>query len=241
MKVILFDIDRTLVHDGNAGKIALIQSFRKMFGIDNDFGIMAGRTDSSILRDALYINNIKEEKSSIMDFKDCYHKMLAKNIKEDLPGKRIYSGINPLLEELNKNKDIKMGLLTGNWEKGAYIKLAHFGLEKYFGFGAFGDDALLRNDLLPYALKRCGGCTKPDSKDVIVIGDTPSDIECALAHDCRSLGVATGRFSTGELIQKGADLAVDDLAGTEDIITWLFSGTKQILDEAVSLNKKEKN
>jgi len=223
MKVILFDIDRTLVHDGGAGKKALFFSFKKVFGIDHDFGIMAGKTDSSILKQALKANNIEENKSRIADFKKFYYSVLLSNIEKDLPGKRVCIGANKLLKELGANNNIKMGLLTGNWKEGAYIKLGYFGLADYFSFGAFADDAIRRNDLFPFAVKRCNDCTKLDLKEFIIIGDTPKDIECAMVHGCRSLGVGTGRFSTQELIKNGADHAVDDLAETEEIASWILN------------------
>ena len=223
MKVVLFDIDKTLVHDGNAGKMALITAFQKIFGIDHDFGIMAGKTDSSILKQALKANNIEENKSRIADFKKIYYSSLSYNIEKDLPGKRVYAGVNKLLKELGGNNNIKMGLLTGNWKEGAYTKLKYFGLGDYFSFGAFADDAISRNDLFPFAVKRCNDCTELDQKEFIIIGDTPKDIECAIVHGCRSLGVGTGRFSTQELIKNGADHAVDDLNETEVIVSWILN------------------
>jgi phosphoglycolate phosphatase-like HAD superfamily hydrolase len=155
-----------------------------------------------------------------------YHKLLAEYIIKDLPGKKIFAGVNPLLEVLERNVKLKTGVLTGNWKKAAYIKLSHFRLDKYFGFGAFGDDAVIRNDLLQYALKRCNGCLDLDTKNVIIIGDTPSDMKCAVSNGCRSLGVATGRFSAQELVRSGADSAVEDLTNTEEITAWILNKTK---------------
>ena len=156
------------------------------------------------------------------DFKDYYYKLFSQYVVRDLPGKKIFDGVNPLLEKLESNRSLKTGILTGNWKQAAYIKLAHFDLDKYFGFGAFGDDAVNRNDLLAYALKRCDGCRDLDPGNVIIIGDTPSDIKCAAVNGCRSLGVATGSFSARELISNGADYAVDDLRNTEEITEWIL-------------------
>ena len=222
MKIILFDVDRTLVHDGYAGKIAFEQAFRELFGVDHQFRIMAGKTDSSILLEAIKEKNIPEDRSGIDGFKDLYHRLLAGHINRDLPGKRIFAGVGPLLEELAGNKETRLGILTGNWKKAAYIKLSHFGLDKHFGFGAFGDDAVARNDLYSFAVNRCGSISDLDPRDVVIIGDTPSDMQCALVNSCRSLGVATGRFSAQDLILYGADHAVDDLTDTRGIADWIL-------------------
>lgn len=223
MKVILFDIDGTLIHDGGAGKLAMIKAFQEIFGICHHFDTMAGKTDPGILKQAIQSHNIKEETNKIKHFKEYYLELLAKNIKKDLLGKKIYPGVRELLDQLNKYKNVKLGLLTGNLKTSAYIKLAYFDLEHYFNFGAFGDDSILRDDLLPYALKRCNDRTKLNSQDVVVIGDTPNDIRCARINGSKSIGVATGRYSTEELIQKGADFVLKDLTNTRHIISWVLN------------------
>ncbi len=223
MKVILFDIDGTLLYDGGAGKTAMIQAFQEIFGVYYSFSTMAGKTDPAILLEGIEGHNIKEEAHKKEYFKKYYFKLLAKNIKQDLPEKRIFPGVVELLNQLNKFKDIRIGLLTGNWKKSAYVKLTYFGLERYFGFGAFGDDSIFRNDLLPLALKRCDKCGELTARDAIIIGDTPSDIKCALAHGSRSIGVATGRYPAQELIQNGADLVLKDLTEAGRIISFILS------------------
>lgn len=225
MKVILFDIDGTMIHAGGAGKQGMIQAFDEVFGIYSNFdGItMSGNTDPYILQQAIQNHKLKCEADEIERFKNRYFELLTENIKQDNPEKGVYPGVRKLLDQLHKHKNVKLGLLTGNWKKGAYTKLAYFGLDHYFNFGAFGDDSICRDDLLPYALERCNGCNQLTSKDVVVIGDTPSDIKCAKVQGSKAIGVATGRYSVEDLTKKGADLVLKDLTNTRQIIYWILN------------------
>ena len=227
MKVVLFDIDGTILHSGGAGRLAMIQAFEEMFGISNGFdGIsMAGNTDPLIIKMALEKHDIENVEEKIDQFKLKYFVLLSENIKRNLPEKRIYPGVEIILEEMLEHSDIILGLLTGNWNEGAKIKLGHFDLYKYFPFGAFGSDAFDRNDLLPIALDRCSLCKNIGitAKDVIVIGDTPNDVKCAKVHGARALGVATGSFSKVFLKEVGADLAVQNLSDYKYILNWILN------------------
>jgi phosphoglycolate phosphatase len=226
MKPILFDIDGTLIHTGGAGRLAMIQAFEEIFGITNGFGgiSMAGKTDPLIMQMAFNKHNIEASEQQINRFKRRYFELLAEYIKKDLPQKQIYAGVVELLENLHSNKQIILGLLTGNWIEGARTKLSYFQLNDYFKFGAYGSDSIDRNKLLPIALARCGECAKHNIKteQVVVIGDTPHDIACAKVHGARALAVATGRHSVDVLKEKGADLAVQDLSDYRGIIRWIF-------------------
>ena len=100
--------------------------------------------------------------------------------------------------------DMALGLLTGNFEEGARIKLQHFDLWKYFRCGAFGDDASDRNDLVPVAMQRARDCGLVDASpsDVVVIGDTPNDVECARVVGATPVAVATGSYSVDQLARR---------------------------------------
>src|SRR5438045_9094732 len=110
------------------------------------------------------------------------------------PRKTMMPGIRRLLDRLASREDTYLALLTGNYQKAARLKLEHFDLWRYFPCGAFADDAADRNSLLPKALERIRACGGPAVRpaDVIVLGDTPHDVECALAAGARPVGVATG-------------------------------------------------
>lgn len=225
MKIVLFDIDGTILHSGGAGRLAMIQTFNELFNIPNGFdGIsMAGKTDPLIIELALEKHNINAEDKEIEHFKNRYFELLSENISKDLPEKRIYPGVNELIKKLDGNPEIKLGLLTGNWERGAKIKLGHFDLNKYFSFGAYGSDSINRNDLLPIALKRCEEFNNIQPKNTVVIGDTPKDVECATVHGALSLAVATGSYSVQNLRDEGADWAVDNLTDHSKIIDWILN------------------
>lgn len=227
MKLVLFDIDGTILHSGGAGRLAMIQTFYELFDVSDGFdGIsMAGKTDPLIIKLALEKHNIDAKDADIENFKNRYFELLTENISKDLPEKRIYDGVNELIKNLDKSSSIKLGLLTGNWEEGAKIKLDHFGLNKYFSFGAFGSDSIDRNELLPIALRRCKDCCTHDvqPQDTVVIGDTPNDVQCAKVHRALSLAVATGSYSVQDLEEHGADWAVKNLNEHSKIIDWILN------------------
>ena len=227
MRVVLFDIDGTLLHSGGAGRFSMIQTFEEIFGIKNGFnGIsMAGKTDPLILKSAADKNKIKISSAQLEQFKTRYFQLLSVNITKKLPQKGVYTGVEIILHKLHKNTNISMGLLTGNWSQSAEIKLGYFNFNRYFSFGAFGSDSSDRNDLLPIALQRCDVTKNKniDMKNVVVIGDTPNDINCAKVHGARALAVATGSSSVSVLEQEGADLAVENLQKHDQIIEWILS------------------
>jgi phosphoglycolate phosphatase-like HAD superfamily hydrolase len=122
-------------------------------------------------------------------------------------------GIRQILEALDARADVGMGLLTGNFEAGARVKLGHFDLWRYFTFGAFGGDAADRNALVPFAVERARTCGLPEiaDSDVIVVGDTPHDVLCAHAAGATAVAVATGPSSVDELRAAGAEHVFPDL------------------------------
>ena len=132
-------------------------------------------------------------------------------------------GVRELLQALEDLEGIHLGLLTGNAETGARVKLEPFGLNHYFPVGAFGSDSEDRNLLLPIAVHRLH-----DSKSVtvkyescVVVGDTPKDVECALIHGASSIAVATGPYPLSELAVTEAGLVVADLSDTKQIVEWI--------------------
>ena len=139
MKIILFDIDGTMIHSGGAGKRAMNQSFKEIFGIVEGLKevSLGGKTDPQILKEALAINNIFTDEAKNGRFKKRYFELLVNWIDKDLPGKRMYPGIVDLLQQLRQNDDVAIGLLTGNWQQGARTKLGHFNLNEYFSFSGF--------------------------------------------------------------------------------------------------------
>jgi phosphoglycolate phosphatase-like HAD superfamily hydrolase len=143
-----------------------------------------------------------------------YVAYLEREIHQPGPQKGVLPGVRALLEALALRNDVFLGLLTGNFERGARIKLEYFDLWRYFRFGAFGDGAHDRNGLLQTALARAAasGCPPLSASDIVIVGDTPLDVAVALAGGARSLAVATGSFSVETLRASGAHVVLQDLS-----------------------------
>ncbi len=216
-KLVLFDIDGTLVLTGAAGLRAMNAACEEVLGRSDALeGIpVAGRTDRIILTEVAERDGRPLDEELLADLRERYVRHLAREI--ELPGKGrkgIMPGIRPLLDDLQERDDVFLGLLTGNFEAGARIKLEHFDLWRYFRCGAFGDDAADRNALVPFALGRAKGCGLPDlsAEHILVVGDTPHDIACARAVGAVPVAVATGSFDVAQLRAAGADIVFQDLS-----------------------------
>jgi phosphoglycolate phosphatase len=208
-KLILWDIDGTLLRTGRAGLVALVQAFHQLHGREPDMSRVdvAGRTDKWITARMLEHNGLPVTTQHIHDLIDVYLTRLPHEIATR-PG-LVLPGIQALLDTCRARPDIAQGLLTGNVERGARIKLEHYRVWHYFEFGAFGDDSALRNELGPHALRRAAArhaCAFPPAA-TFVIGDTPHDIECGKVIGAKTIGVATGSF-TVEQLQAHAPTAV---------------------------------
>ncbi len=206
-KAILFDIDGTLVNCLGAGKRALMEASRAVFGTSGSMETFQfqGRTDPFILREALKNTEVSAEtiEDNMEKFRETYLQLLGEYIN---PSEiEIYPGIVEVLEILSEREDILLGLLTGNFQGGAKIKLEACGLYDYFTFGAFGDDSAIRNELPRVAQKRISQKhgMDMDFRNIYIIGDTIHDIGCAEHVGAVSIAVATGWSDIAEL--KGAE------------------------------------
>ncbi len=222
MKILLFDIDGTLIHSGGSGKHAMEGAFEEVYRIAGglDDVLLAGQTDPKILLDAFKKHHLKWQDGQVEKFKERYFVHLAEDMQRPRPKRRLMPGFPKLLDELKKMPDIHIGLLTGNWIRGAEIKLAHFGLWPYFEFGAFGDDEWDRNKLVPHALRRAKEKfnIQPHHDAVYVIGDTPRDILCARPHGAMAVAVATGEYSAEALRAEKPDFLFEDLSEVEKVV-----------------------
>lgn len=228
-RLLLFDIDGTLVLTGGAGVRAMTRAFEDLFGVSDAFaGIpMPGRTDAWILADAAATHAVPPP--ALDRFVDVYVDHLAREIEAPGPRKGVMPGVRALLDRLSARDDVYLALLTGNYERAARVKLEHFGLWRYFRCGAFGDAAPDRNGLLSKALERVRTCGGPavGAADVVVIGDTPLDVACAAAGGARSVAVATGGYDIETLRRSGADVVLEDLSDTETALSALGVGRRQ--------------
>jgi phosphoglycolate phosphatase len=225
-KLVLFDIDGTLVLTGGAGLRAMNRACEETVGhAEGLAGIpLAGRTDRTILSDVVRRVGRELDGQLLAHLRERYLSHLAEEIEHRGQGvKGVMPGVRDLLDTLNERDDVFVGLLTGNFEAGAKIKLEHFDLWRYFRCGAFADDSADRNALVPFALDRARGCGLPDvgAEHILVVGDTPHDVACARAVGAVAVGVATGGFTVNQLKETGADVVFEDLSNQAEFLKLL--------------------
>src|SRR5262249_23454974 len=219
-RLLLFDIDGTLIYSGGAGVQALIRAFKERFGIDDDLSDIeiAGRTDSGIVVSILNKHKVPTTHENVSALLDSYVHFLSL----ELPRRKgkLLPGVLQLLETLKSRPHLVLALLTGNVSRGARLKLEHYGVWHFFEFGAFADDHRDLNQLGRFARARAKekhGCEFAAS-EIDVIGDTPRDIACGRALGARTIAVATGRWSRDELAKHQPDFLIDDLSDVKTII-----------------------
>lgn len=220
-RLLLFDIDGTLLSGGPA-KDAFHEGLLEVYGTAGPIGSweFSGKTDPQIARELLREAGLDDARIEA-GFPSLWSRYLS-GLEARVPEAPFHSlaGVTELLAALEGAAWARLGLLTGNLEGGARVKLRSAGIRTAFPVGAFGSDREGRNDLPPVAMARArtawGEPVSPDA--VVVVGDTPRDIECGLAHGTRTVGVATGRFGADELAAAGAHLVLEDLTGTGDLL-----------------------
>jgi len=213
-KLLLWDIDGTILHTGKAGETALGRAMKKLYGINRGLqGLeIAGRTDKWIVEQLLGRDEKPNGPEEVGQFLDVYVELLA----EELPRRNggLHPGVLGILEEAHKKPELVQALLTGNIEKGARLKLTRYGVNHFFDFGAFADDSSIRNELGPHAKRRAEEKHGEEfsAERIFVIGDTPHDVACARAIGAKAIAVATGSFTKRQLKDCGADAVFTDLA-----------------------------
>src|SRR6266567_1855371 len=219
-RLLLFDIDGTLIHSGGAGVQALISAFKERFGIVDDLrGIeIAGMTDSGIVVSILKKHDIPATNENVSAFLDSYVHFLSL----ELPRRKgkLLPGVLQLLEKLKSRPHLVLALLTGNVSRGARLKLEHYGVWHFFEFGAFADDHRDRNQLGRFARARAKERhgLEFSASQIDVIGDTPRDIACGKAIGARTIAVATGKWSRQQLAEHQPDFLIDDLSDVDRVI-----------------------
>ncbi len=215
VRLVLFDIDGTLIRTGGAGVKAFETTFAEVFGLREATKTLkfAGRTDVSLVRECFSQHGVEPSTENFKRFFDSYPKFLEQLIKT-LPG-GVCEGIHDSLEAISRarHKPV-LGLLTGNVRRGAELKLSHYGLWHRFETGAFGDDHEDRNCIADTAKKRgeaLAGQTL-SGEEILVIGDTPLDIACGKSIGAKVLAVGTGNYTRQELQQCGPEWAVDNIS-----------------------------
>jgi phosphoglycolate phosphatase-like HAD superfamily hydrolase len=224
--LLLFDIDGTLLLSGRAGVRGLALAMDRLYGRPEalDGVDMAGRTDRAIVIEVLRAIGRNPGEAEIRMVREIYCDCLAAEIRRPVSHPSgVLPGVGKLLDLLEREARMPLGLLTGNFERGAAIKLGHFDLARRFPFGAFGDEHVNRRDLVPIALARARTHLGRDThaKRVVVIGDTPLDVDCAKAHGALAVAVATGGYDAKALTAAGADLVLETLEEQDTFVDWL--------------------
>ena len=223
-RIVLFDIDGTLIHSGRAGVRGMNAAFARLYGVTDALAgvTLAGRTDRAIVSDVLRAIGREPTLEAVWELRDAYLDHLTEEVAKPVEGSGVLPGVWPVLDTLADRDDVAVGLLTGNFQRGAAIKLGHFDLWSRFGFGAFGDEHTSRRDLVPIATAAAAraGVSVPMSR-VVVIGDTPLDVDCAQHHGARSVGVTTGPFSRQQLTEACADLVLETFEDRDALLEWL--------------------
>ena len=222
-RLLLFDIDGTLIHSGGAGIHALKRALNERFKIDDDLGDIeiAGMTDSGIVISILRKHKIPTTPENIAAFLDSYVHFLSKELP--LRKGKLLPGVLDLLKKLKGRRHVVLGLLTGNLSRGAELKLNHYGVWHFFEFGAFADDHHDRNELGAFARARAKEKHGREfsAEEIDVIGDTPRDIACGKALGARTIAVATGSWSREKLAQYNPDHLIDDFSDVDRLINTL--------------------
>jgi phosphoglycolate phosphatase len=219
-RLVLFDIDGTLITDGGAARHSYALALRETYGYEGDLTRydFSGRTDpqitSMVLGDAGFTEEEISERSP--QLWETYLRELATHATPERV--RALPGIRALLDRLASRHDVTLALLTGNIERGARLKLAPAALNDYFPFGAFGSDSALREELPPIAVERA---SKIDGhrfrgRDVVIIGDSIYDIRCGVPHEATTIAVASGKTPAEKLRAENPDHffeSAEELAG----------------------------
>jgi phosphoglycolate phosphatase-like HAD superfamily hydrolase len=211
ISAVLFDIDGTLLVTGGAGAVAWQRAFRELHGIDANIEehTHAGMTDPEIaeivFREVIGRDGDEAERAAAIA---CYLSHLEAAVEES-GGYRVMPGIEALLPRLT-GQGVLLGIVTGNIEAAAHIKLARGDLNRFFAFGGYGSDSRDRTELTKRAVERGGvvAGSPLDREATIAVGDTPRDVKAGHGAGIRVAGVATGQYGVEQLREAGADWAL---------------------------------
>lgn len=222
-RLVLFDIDETMISSDGAGRRAIGKALAQRFGgdIDTIKVSMSGKTDPQILTEILRTCNMDdaEIESSIDEILEIYLTLLQTEIDRS-SSYIIHNGIPELLDLLHKEEAFCLGLLTGNIEKGARMKLNRFDLNRFFPIGAYGCDSANRMDLPKIARDRGSFHFNIDfePREVTIIGDSIYDVLCAKGYGAKSIAVNTGSTAREMLEEQDPDYLFEDLGDIEAVV-----------------------
>jgi len=223
-RLVLFDIDGTLLWTDGAGRRAIHRALIEVFGAtgpaDHRFD---GKTDPQIVRELM--RDVGHDDAHIdarlQGLFIRYVQCLREELRDPAHPSKPLPGVTDLLDALSRRSDVTLGLLTGNLVDGARAKLEAVGIDPdIFVVGAYGSDHELRPELPAIAQRRARARLGVDiaGRDIVVIGDTPADLQCGRDIGVRAIGVATGRYTTDDLAAQGAVAVFADLSDTDAVV-----------------------
>ena len=226
MRIPLFDIDWTLLDKDPKRNIhaeAFSYAYEAIYGVKNPKKInVEGMLDNRIIVKTIVLSGIPEKiaEEKVAEAIEAMKRYFFAHVNEGEVNSM--PGVKELLSDL-KNKNVPLGLLTGNVEAIAWAKLEQAGIKGFFSFGAFGDSALKRTDLIEVARKKAEKALNRTvkKKELVIIGDTPLDISCAKEGDIESIGVASGLYPRLDLEKAGADLVISSLEEKDKVLEFL--------------------
>jgi len=226
MRLVLFDIDGTLITDGGAARAAYAAALEATYGYRGDLRRydFSGRTDPQITHMVLGDAGLSAEE--IEARMDGLWIVYLEHLAANAPGRvRVLPGVLALLDALAADEGVTLALLTGNIEPGARLKLAGADLNRYFPFGAFGSDSPQREELPPIAVARASAITGIDvrGRDVVIIGDSIYDVRCGVPHDATTIAIASGKTSAEALSAEKPHFLFDSCEDTETVLAAILA------------------
>jgi phosphoglycolate phosphatase len=230
MRLVMFDVDGTLIRTRGAGMRAFYRALHQVFQVNMAEEVIRpdGKTDPLIAREM--VAHFRMEDRWTQQTRDALFSAYLENLETDMSlaaargALQVLPGVVDLLKTLTHNPEFAVGLATGNLEAGAQIKLRHAGLDGYFRFGGFGSDAEDRTELIRRGLFRGAQlCAPMPVEAAFVVGDTPLDIMHGHGADARVLAVASARYTVAELEPYQPEMLVPDLTAVADIMYFFNS------------------
>jgi phosphoglycolate phosphatase len=227
MRLLLFDVDGTLILSSGAGMRAFYRAFGQVFEVVVDREVIRpdGKTDPVIAREILAYFGLQHRWSETS--RDALFSAYLEMLEVEMSlvaangALRVLPGVVDLLQTLTRQPDFALGLATGNLERGSQIKLWHAGLDRYFSFGGFGSDADDRTELIRLGINRGTRLCAPKPVDAaFVIGDTPLDIVHGHQAGARVLAVASAKYSITDMEPYHPEMLVPDLSAVDNILSF---------------------
>ncbi|MGI9091474.1 MAG: HAD family hydrolase [Gemmatimonadaceae bacterium] len=229
IRLVLFDIDGTILRTGGAGREAMEHALTQVFGTAGGPNHRYdGKTDRQIVREVMRDEGLSDDEIErrMDEVLELYVVGLRRRLEESPRDVEIFPGVMPLIDAVDASPDSVLGLLTGNVERGAQLKLAAVGLAmERFRVNAFGSDDEVRGALPAIAHRRMCDVFGVElaGRDVVVIGDTPADIDCGRSLGARAIAVATGRYTVEQLREHEPFAVFQDLSDTAAVLAAIES------------------